>query len=398
MRVENGKRRSIAHRLSVLVIAVMAMLLAFQATALADPPMDIAKVASIKPELKVLVLVDADQPISLSDLERLHDQGLIPADRDPGLIIGLRRAVFATTARQWALGLSLPSGLHAKRLRRFVMTGIYRVAFSVEASGYSGPLTLEITGPRDGFGKELVACEHRIRPAVKSIVRVDSAGNRWIVATYPRVMERQKIRFRFGFKYVVDMDKVLAHDLALAPEPVDEELPAEVTKFLRRGHKIDPTLPRAVAWAAEKCSQPPDARLEFSRLSTFLKKSIQYDKRKRQDYFGGRAVYADLDYMYQDASVTLERRTGCCPDTVLLECVFMRARGIPCRTAGRFGHFFSEVFLRGRGWMSTSVTPTGLPLIVAPGPDHVPYQKWSPRIPLRTTNWESRIRIEPLEE
>jgi hypothetical protein len=128
------------------------------------------------------------------------------------------------------------------------------------------------------------------------------------------------------------------------------------------------------------------------------KETVAYDGKKRDQYFGGKAIYSDLDDMYQDIEVTLSRHLGACPDTSLLECTFLRARGIPCRTAGRFGHFFSIVYVPGKGWMSTSVTPTGIPLFIAPGPDHVPYQKWRPAIPLKTVQLEAPIQIESLED
>ena len=95
--------------------------------------------------------------------------------------------------------------------------------------------------------------------------------------------------------------------------------------------------------------------------------------------------------------MTLSRGIGACPDTSLLECTLLRARGIPCRTAGRFGHFFTVLYVPGHGWVSTSIHPTGIPLFLAPGPDHVPYQKWRPAILLRTSRLESRIRIEAME-
>jgi hypothetical protein len=132
-------------------------------------------------------------------------------------------------------------------------------------------------------------------------------------------------------------------------------------------------------------------------LTKFIKDTIVYDQLKRNQYFGGGAIYSDLDDMYQEITTTLSRRLGACPDTSLLECAFLRARGIPCRIAGRFGHFYTDVYVPGKGWMSTSVHPTGVPLIISPGPDHIPYQTWTPPIPLRTTLIEAKVRIEAEE-
>jgi hypothetical protein len=355
------------------------------------------RVAQMKPDLKVLVLVKGDRPISLDDLALMADFGMIPADRDPGLVLGLRQAVFSTRLKNW-MTKSLPADLQGRLLERFTMTGVYRLGFRVEKEGYQGPLSLEITIPRDGFGKRLIYSENLVRPHAPTTMRFDRMGNRWFSANYSQIGYGETIRLHFAFKYAIDMAPLLNHDLMLMNQPGGPPIPEEVHPFLNSGYKIDKNLPEAVQWASEGVSGPPlDVRLEYQRLTKFIKDTIVYDQLKRNQYFGGRAIYSDLDDMYQEITMTLTRRLGACPDTSLLECAFLRARGIPCRIAGRFGHFYTDVYVPGKGWMSTSVTPTGIPLIIAPGPDHIPYQTWKPTIPLRTTLIETKVRIEPEE-
>jgi len=359
---------------------------------------DWSQINKIKPNLRVIVLVQSARPLNLKDLSSLENSGLSPADRDAGLILGLRKAVFKTTLRQWMEKPSLPTHLHETLLPRFRMSGIYRVGFEVMEKEYRGPLYFEVTMPRTGFGQQLLYSDHLTSPSGESVIRVDSAQNRWLCINYPEVHTGHRINFQFGFSYQVDTGEVLAHDLQLANKPQSAGLAAEIKIFLEGGYKIDPTFPEVVRWAQEGKPELPDARREYARLSKFLKKSVIYDRQKRSEYFGGRSVYSSMEDMYQDLSVTLNKRLGACPDTVLLECSFLRASGIPCRTAGRFGHFFSEVYLPDQGWMSTAVTLTGIPLIVSGGPDHVPYQKWIPRIPLRTTHWEASVRVTATDE
>jgi hypothetical protein len=354
--------------------------------------------AGRRPGLKVLVLVKSVRPLSLDDLAILAKKGFVPADSDPGLVLGLQRAVFAGLLGKWIKGRPLPPHLSGSVLERFAITGIYRVGFKVEAEEYTGPLELQITAPREGFGKKLVYSDHVVRPACSQIMTVDSAGNRWLRARLENVRHGESIKFYFGFKYDVNVPKVLDHDLVLSGKPIGTEIPPEVQPFLEPGHKIDPGIPSAQAWASRGGPRPPDARKEYKRLTKFIKRNVVYDKRKRSAYFGGKMVYSDLDLMYQEVDETLKWHSGACPDTTLLECAFLRARGIPCLTAGRFGHFFTVLYVPGRGWMSTSVTLTGIPLIRSPGPDHVPYQRWEPKIPLKTTHWEARVRIDPLDK
>jgi hypothetical protein len=352
----------------------------------------------MKPDLKGLVLVRGERPISLENLALLAELGMIPADRDPGLVLGLRQAVFSSRLKNW-MTKRLPADLQGRLLERFTMTGVYRVGFKVEKEGYQGPLSLEITIPRDGFGKRLIYSENLVRPRASTMMRFDRMGNRWFSAHYSQIRHGETIRLHFAFKYSIDMAPLLNHDLMLLHPPQDGPIPEEVRPFLSSGYKIDKNLFEAVQWANEGVSGAPlNVRLEYQRLTKFIKDTIVYDQAKRNQYFGGRAIYSDLDDMYQEITMTLSRGLGACPDTSLLECAFLRARGIPCRIAGRVGHFYTDVYVPGKGWMSTSVTPTGIPLIVAPGPDHIPYQTWKPNIPLRTTFVEAKVRIETEED
>jgi hypothetical protein len=388
------------HRFSLLqtLLIFLFLILSQRPVASQTKPINWDRVAEIKPDLKVLVLVKGNHPISLNDLALLADSGMVPADRDPGLVLGLRQAVFSARLKNW-MTKSLPGDLDGRLLERFTMTGVYRLGFKVEKAGYHGPLSLEMTTPRDDFGKRLIYSENLVRPHAPTAMRFDRMGNRWLTANYSQIRYGETIRLHFAFKYFIEMAPLLNQDLMLLEQSGGLPIPEEVRPFLNSGYKIDKNLPEAVQWANEGVSGLPlNARLEYQRLTKFIKDTIVYDQVKRNQYFGGRAIYSDLDDMYQEITTTLSRRLGACPDTSLLECAFLRARGIPCRTAGRFGHFYTEVYIPGKGWMSTSVHPTGIPLIVAPGPDHIPYQTWAPTIPLRKTLIEAKVRIEAEED
>ena len=386
---------------SLFLLTVIALLLpiGFQTEVSSqEKALDWSRIAKLEPELKVLVLVESERAISLRDLAALGDLGLVPADRDPALLLGLRRAIFFTRLKNWMNRPILPDHMKGKLLDRFIMSGIYRIGFRVEKEGYLGPLVLEVTTPRESFGKQLLSSENIIRPKAQSETYTDPGGNRWLRVDYPEVRYGQTIKLFFAFRYLVDMSALLDHDLMLVDQVQDAPIPEEIYPFLNSGYKIDAGLPQAVAWVIQGKSGSPKVRSEYRRLAKFLKETVAYDKNKRDRYFGGNAIYSDMNEMYQDIEVTLSRRLGACPDTTLLECAFLRARGIPCRTAGRFGHFFSILYVPGKGWMSTSVTPTGIPLFIAPGPDHVPYQKWEPGIPLKTILLGAQVRIEAVED
>jgi hypothetical protein len=355
-------------------------------------------VAKSKPELKVLIFIEGERPISLGTLAALSELGINPTDRDPAFLLGLKRGIFSARLKRWMNRPALPDHLKGRLLDRFIMNGMYRIGFKVEKEDYLGTLNLEVTTPREGFGKKLLSVESLTRPQGQTRTYADLSDNRWFCVDYPQVKYGQVIKLFFAFKYLVDMNKLLDHDLMLVDQFQDAPIPEEVSRFLDSGYKIDTALPQAIDWALRGRPGPLNVRQEYKRLAKFVKDSVVYDKGKRDQYFGGKMIYSDLDEMYQDNKVTLSRRLGACPDTSLLECAFLRARSIPCRIAGRFGHFYPLVYVPGRGWMSTSVTPTGIPLIVAPGPNHIPYQKWEPKIPLKTILLESQFRVETMED
>jgi hypothetical protein len=353
-------------------------------------------VARFNPKLKILLEIKASKPFTISDLAMLADRKLIPADRDPGLVVGLDKAVFTTRISNWMETGPLPEKFSARLLTRFIMSGVYRVNFKIRQQNYHGPLRMEITAPRESFGRKLLRSDYVVRPEGKAVLKTDNSGNRWLFVDFERAPVDKTIRFHFQFKYLVDMAKLLAHDLLIFGGEGRGEIPDKIKPYLGVGYKIDPNMRMAVNWAAASGGGTPNAKREYERLMGFLKRNVVYDKRKRAQYFGGKSIYRDIDDMYQPADFTLSTQAGCCPDTILIECAFMRARGIPCRTVGRFGHFFSEMYVPGRGWMSTSVTPTGIPLVVSYGPDHLPYQNWKPKLRMQTSAWEARMRIEPL--
>lgn len=356
------------------------------------------RIARLKPDLRAMIRVTSPNPISLEDLASLAQFGMIPADRDPGMVLGLRQAIFSVKLKHWNLK-NLPNHLQATLLNRFVMTGVYRVSFKVEQEGYEGPLSLEITMPRDGFGKQLLSSENMVRPRAPQRIYVDVAGNRWFCVDYPNIRSGETIRFHFAFKYLVDMASLLQHDLMLLDQTGRDPIPEDIQRYLTSGYKIDTKNPQALQWAQKgDFSGSFNVRSEYLKVKEYIKKTIYYDNLKKVRYFGGKAIYSNLDDMYQELATTLSKKLGACPDTSVLECAFLRAKGIPCRTAGRFGHFLTHLYVPGKGWLSTLIHPTGIPLIVAPGPDNVSYQKWQPSLSLKTVTLESKIRIEPLEE
>jgi hypothetical protein len=87
---------------SLFLLALMALLVGFQTEAASqERALDWSRIANLKPELKVPVLVESERGLLLEDLAALGEIGMVPGDRDPALLLGLRRTIFSTRLKNW---------------------------------------------------------------------------------------------------------------------------------------------------------------------------------------------------------------------------------------------------------------------------------------------------------
>lgn len=359
------------------------------------------------PQIKTIVRAAFDTPVDFYTLLALQEAGLRPVNRDWISVIGRREAIFSVRAFRLEEIEKGPLAEAVQPLENFFLHGFYRINFQVVDPGAKGPLKLSVAGPRDGFGKKIIRIKERIRPDLPHTIRTDASGNRWVDVTYPDMEKGSTIRFDFYFTYLVNVRRLLAHALPKAGRQAasrgkalssDGRSPGSATEFLKSSEKIKADAAVIRKAALQEISGRADSPVEtYCRLHDFMKKEISYDKTKRAAFFGGRKVYRDMKEMYQPATDTLRRRVGACPDTSILEAALLRAAGIPARTAGRWGHFYPELYIPEKGWLSPSVTPTGIPLIRDNNHRHLPFVRWSPRVSVQTTAWWGQVRIEAIK-
>ena len=266
-------------------------------------------------------------------------------------------------------------------------------------SDFFGSIKFRVSTPRNGFGKKLVHIEHHISPSIPFAIKRDLAGNHWLDVEIPQAKAGKAVKFDFYFVYQVDVKEILKHALAMVPPDEYSKLPPEspARSYLGPSPKIDSASPMVKSLSMEIFGNEKAPRRLYKKAFQYLKKHIIYNHTKRAQFFGGKKVYHDMAEMYQHPEVTLTRKMGACPDTSVLEAALLRTAGVPARTAGRWAHFYTELFLPSRGWLSTSVTPTGIPLVVDVDKRHIPFVSWNPPIAVQTTMWSSSLRIEDIE-
>ncbi len=356
---------------------------------------DFKRLSKTYPSFKTVVLVAFDQGLEFDRLLRLRGLEVYPVNGAEVDYLGRTYGLFHTRAGNLPR-LKRTAGVRAAiPLSRFRMQGLYRVHFKIVEPGFSGRLAFSVTAPRESFGKKLLRTKSYIHPQKPYRIWEDGAGNRWLETVLEEAGEGDQLKLDFSFLYQVEVGELLDHAILATPARVSPEIdPLDpAAAFLGPGEKITPQAEEVAALAGEILGEERVPRRVWARIFKFIKDNIPYDHKKRAEFFGGRKVYKSMAQMYDPPEVILAKRVGACPETCLLEASLFRAVGIPARTAGRWAHFFTEIYIPGRGWVSTSVTPTGIPLIRDADAEHLPFVSWDREVAVRTSRWTGEVRI-----
>jgi|GEM_PF-4731752 len=350
------------------------------------------------PSLKTILLLAFSRPLDLEQLIRLQSAGIFPVNGDLIDYLDRTHGFFHTKAARLdrlVSGREVPGLAAAVPLARFEMSGLYRIHFKIVEKGFQGPLSFSITTPRESFGKRIVRQSDHLYPRRPFEIRTDQAGNRWLMASLEEAREGDVLKLDSHVVYQVDLAELLRHAILTTPARPAEPLPpeSEAAAYLGPGEKITPSSQEVAELAQEIFGPERVPRRLWFLIQKYIKQNIPYDHQKRALFFGGRKIYRSMAEMYDPPAVLLARRLGACPETSLLEASLFRAAGLPARTAGRWGHFFTEIYLPGSGWVSTSVTPTGLPLVRDRDAEHLPFVAWDREVEVQTTRWSGEVRI-----
>jgi hypothetical protein len=349
------------------------------------------------PRLKVIVEITFEHLASLQTLQKIDKLGFFSQNFGILGVLGKKQGYF--TGRAGNLHNLYKSDLPIKvrPLLQFEMAGIYRVHFKVVDKDYTGTVAFNISSPRDSFGKQLIHLEEQISPPVNYTRRIDTAGNKWIDIDLNVEQGQRELKLDFFFVYNVNMAKLVEHALAMVPinEPLRPIVSKQALNMLQASPKIDSDsfIINSLAYDLFNRNHNSSARSNYLIIKKYIKENLPYDYKKRSKFFGGKMVYTAMEQMYNHPEATLQQGFAACPSVSVLETALLRAGGVPARTAGRWGHFFTELYMPGRGWLSTSVTPTGIPLVRDVDHRHLPFVSWKPEISVQTTKWSGVVKV-----
>ncbi len=364
------------------------------------------KVAKRYPALKTIIRLELDQPIDHDLLLNLQKYGLKPVNRDWISLMNRSEAIFSLRGRSLLRLKNTKLADAVTPLEKFLLHGFYRIHFKIMEKEPEGPLLLTVSSPRDNFGKQLLQIEQRIYPSLPYKVKTDTAGNRRLKVKCPNPKYKQVIRCDFHFTYKVDVKKMLERALYMADDDkkifsdflTAKQKVGELAEYTKNSKKIDAESSQVQTLAKELAGSVRSPIKAYKRVHEFTEQKIRYDHEKRSSFFGGDKIYSNMKQMYQPVEKTLQQKVGACPDTSILKAAILRSAGFPARTAGRWGHFYTEIYLPGQGWLSPSVTPTGIPLIKDQNHVHTPFVNWSPHMKIQTSTWWGQVEIKKNKE
>jgi hypothetical protein len=344
-----------------------------------------------------MVRIQFGQPLSLEILAKLGKLGVFSHHGGPLQVLGRNEGVFFLGAANLPKLLRSPLAVKVNPLTNFRLAGLYRIHFKVVEQGFQGKVSFRISSPREGFGKKLIYLEEQVLPALNLTRQIDSAGNRWINVSLHVKEKTRHLKLNFYFIYHVDVAQILEHSLSMVPlnEPIGPVVNSQALQMLKPSPKIDSASPRIRLMAKSLFGEGRhlSAHAKYRRVQSFVKNYLPYDHQKRARFFGGKMVYKSMAQMYNHPETTLDRGQAACPSVSILEASLLRASGVPARTAGRWGHFYTELYIPGRGWLSSSVTPTGIPLVRDVDYRHQPLVSWEPEIAVQTTMWGGNVKV-----
>lgn len=352
------------------------------------------------PQFKTIVSVDFGKPMDLDLFLSLQRFGLRPVNKDWVSLMDNTKAIFALHAGQIEHLKKMGLVESVRPLREFFLRGLYRIKFKILEKKPKGPFRISVSSPRNSFGKRLLHIEQHIRPPCAYRIRRDSAGNRWVEVKFPDPEHGQRIKLDFYFIYKMRIKQLLRHSIAMTapgrqiPErSLQNTNGSSIAKFLKSSEKIESSSTRIKSLAKRIIGDVSSPVRAYRRVDQYIERSIDYHSQKKAAFFGGEKVYRAMGKMYQPSRVTLERKLGACPDICILEAALLRAAGFPSRTAGRWGHFYTLLYHPGKGWLSPSVTPTGIPLVRDLDYRQKPFVQWRPHIKVQTTSWWGQVQV-----
>ena len=135
--------------------------------------------------------------------------------------------------------------------------------------------------------------------------------------------------------------------------------------------------------AIKNISPQNDISFVWQTLTRKLNQDIQYNFKKRELFFSGDITYQNIKDMYMTAQELSKKRVGACPERSSLEASLLRSLGIAARTATRLYHIYTEIYLPNKGWVSTSFSVRGIPLVESNDNKQSYFIYWTPNHPLR---------------
>lgn len=387
----------------ILFQIILIIFLLFNIRLFSEPANDdllINKFIHTIPFYKIYVYIEFNDNLTLKNFSELTSKYLIVEKKNISDIVKNKNGLFKIKLQNYNSIISNKFIKSIKPIFNYTEEGIYQIHFRVKEK-INEPIEFKITLPRDSSGKKILNLNYKInlKPVEEKIIK-DEAENNWLIVSYSNINSNQELKFDAVFEYNVDLNKLINSSFFLLDDKINIEYTDDsiiLKKYLSEGNKICYSDKRIIELSDEINKKTNSIKKSVDYVKKFIKKNIKYDFKKKRDYFGGKMIYIQMDDMYQSTVQTLNRKIGACPDEAEIETAILRKLGIPARTAGRYQHFYAQIYVPEKGWIDTSLAQEQILLFISPDNNDYPFVNWNKKIKVQTTKWYGKLKIKNCE-
>lgn len=353
---------------------------------------DLAQKLKRFPWFKVYLKVNFPQNIRFEDIDRMRQFGWLTIAQKP--ISEYTRSdvgIFSGSYNKIGYLVKSKEIESVELLVRYEASGSYILTFTPQEAMRDREVRFQL--PLSSPGKTLV--EREISTGGHPDIHTQVQGQNFLASRFS-MPAKSDFHLLSRLKYQVDLNVVLDHHLAIAGREMTlkdyhreiMDYSEEVRPFMQFSEKIE--LSEYIEALSEKVQDDWSIDDIWRYLDKQLDQDIQYDHRKRELFFSGQMTYNDIRDMYMSAAELGDTKIGACPERSSLEAAFLRRLGIASRTATRLYHIYVEVFLPGKGWVTTSETLSGIPLVYSENEDQSYFVDWEAPHPVNI-KWQGYL-------
>ncbi len=337
--------------------------------------------------VKLYVIARFDKPIDFPMISQLKRLGFSPLNQYPlSEYIDKKLGIFYVRYYKLLPAVTTVAELSdIYILTQYTARGFYQLG--MKSLALHDELELEVKFPYSKSGRELLYKKNTITGTTDFAEKVSDDFKSIVTAP---LTEGQIVTFHSDLRYHILLEKLLDTHIYVQGANINpvayrkqmQEYHANLNKeFTSFSEKIVPSV--YVNSIIKRINTNDSIAEIWKQLTRILDREIAYDWQKRELFFSGNLTYHNIKNMYMTAEELGRKRKGACTERASLEIALLRELGIAARAATRLYHIYTEIYIPGGGWTTTSLTLNEIPLDASQNEDMSYFVSWAPEHPIR---------------